>query len=705
VSAHSSTAPDTALLLEQALAYAARGWRILPCHSIKDGACTCKTEGTCTSPGKHPRTEHGLKDATTDGDTIKRWWTRWPGANIGILTGSASGFFVLDVDPPHGGDESLSALEAEHGKLPDTAEVKTGGGGRHLLFLDAGTGLRNTAGFKPGLDIRGAGGYIVAAPSNHISGGSYQWLRPPDNNGAIMPAPDWLLKLLAAPKAKKATKRPVKGKATVTEGSRNTVLARLAGSLRREGASEAELLTELRAANQKRCSPPLDDDEVRRIAASIAQYAPGGGFFDGKVFIPLRLAKRLQKDAVFAFGVDSRTGTGRLMRYSAGVWLPDAKRVEIEIKNLLVEAHRRNRLEETVHVLERDVERRRWSEWNKWSPDKPLINCTNGMLDVMTGELKPHSPDYYSMFRIPHVWDPHAADERLMECLTRLLPADGGRTPDVLFEMLGYFLVPCQAAKRFFVLVGPGDSGKNVVQNLARNLVGAENCAQTSWQALCENRFAAARLEGKLLNVPDELASKGLRDVEHLKMLTGGNMTFEVERKGVDAYEAPLACRSLFTCNELPTGAGEDDEAYYNRLVPFPFTKSIPPKEQDVWYRDVMPGDRKVLQALLVFAVHGLQRLIQRKWQFKLSEECKEAVGAYREVNDTIGAFVRSCCQVHPDARARRTEIYAAFERFCKEMKRGVPSRQHFYERLRKMGAQTVTIKGVDWLRGIGLSA
>ena len=72
--------------------------------------------GSCKSIGKHPRTKHGLKDATTDEATITKWWTTWPDANVAVLAGVS--FVVVDVDCRHGGDDTLKAMEELHGSLP-----------------------------------------------------------------------------------------------------------------------------------------------------------------------------------------------------------------------------------------------------------------------------------------------------------------------------------------------------------------------------------------------------------------------------------------------------------------------------------------------------------------------------------------------------------------------------------------------------------
>ncbi len=97
-------------LLDAALAYAARGWPVFPLHSpTLDGKCDClKTD--CISPAKHPWTEHGFYDATTDKALIREWWNRWPSANVGIRTGEYSGIVVIDLDSVEAKEEVKKLL-------------------------------------------------------------------------------------------------------------------------------------------------------------------------------------------------------------------------------------------------------------------------------------------------------------------------------------------------------------------------------------------------------------------------------------------------------------------------------------------------------------------------------------------------------------------------------------------------------------------
>ena len=248
-------------------------WAVFPCHNVDAAGCCSCGRRDCDSPGKHPHTSHGLQDATKDPEQIRTWWKRWPDANIGVPTGAVSGFDVLDIDPRHGGNESLEELEREHGKLPETVEAITGGGGRHILFKHKG-GVRNSAGRLPGLDVRGEGGYIIVAPSTHASGQAYAWeLSSRPDEVELAEWPDRSLDALKISDSNLCSPAPPVGD-RIIKGQRNEVLTSLAGTMRRREMSEYEIVAALLVANERRCDPPLPDEEVQRIAASVMRYPP-----------------------------------------------------------------------------------------------------------------------------------------------------------------------------------------------------------------------------------------------------------------------------------------------------------------------------------------------------------------------------------------------------------------------------------------------
>lgn len=187
-------------LRQAALAYAARGWRIIPLHNVRvDGSCSCG-DPNCESVGKHPRTLHGQNDATVDAAMINKWWGKWPDANVGLHC-QRSGVAVIDIDPRNGGDITFAALEIAHGEIVSPLTSNTGGGGKHLIFDAPDVSLPGTLG--SGIELK-HNGYVVLPPSNHKSGKLYQW----ENATLAMPPPlpAWVMALdRATIKAQMAT--------------------------------------------------------------------------------------------------------------------------------------------------------------------------------------------------------------------------------------------------------------------------------------------------------------------------------------------------------------------------------------------------------------------------------------------------------------------------------------------------------------------
>ena len=173
------TAGTENVLLAAALAYAAHGWPVFPCHRDKT-----------------PATAHGFRDATTDPGRIRRWWAGHPHDSIGVACGPA-GLVVIDIDVAKGGLASWQRLKAAHGIDDETLTSLTGGGGRHYFYRapERFQG-RNSAGkLGPGVDVRADGGYVIAPPSGHPSGREYIW--DPDRfDLEPIPLPDSLRALL-----------------------------------------------------------------------------------------------------------------------------------------------------------------------------------------------------------------------------------------------------------------------------------------------------------------------------------------------------------------------------------------------------------------------------------------------------------------------------------------------------------------------------
>lgn len=257
-------------MLEAALRLYRLGWSVVPAASpAPGGGCDCGRRA-CPSPGKHPRVPWAAYQSRRASEAeLRTWWARWPRASISVVTGAVSGIVVIDVDPAHGGDESLRDL----GDLPDTVTALTGGGGEHLYYRHPGGDVPSRTGWRPGIDIRADGGQVIAPPSAHASGRPYTWeagrapweielaVLPPRlaaelASAAVTTSSDWdLERALTTP---------------IPEGARNAELTRIVGGLvARHRDDPITVLALARDVNRRLCQPPLPDDEVDGIVRSI----------------------------------------------------------------------------------------------------------------------------------------------------------------------------------------------------------------------------------------------------------------------------------------------------------------------------------------------------------------------------------------------------------------------------------------------------
>lgn len=237
---------------------------------------------------KTPLTDHGVKDATTDPVVIAAWWERWPTANIGVATGIASGFFVVDADRREIGARvidgigNLETLIALHGDdWPDTLSQETGNGLQFFFAMpEDGTDVRNSASvLAPGVDIRGTGGYVVLPSSIHPTGKAYRWRTP----APTPPAPEWLLQ------KKKKEGEPQQDSGEVN-GINGTVTPMPAVTIRRSGLTKREqravkyVDSAVYKETQKleRATEGTRNDVLNSVTFALARYV-GSGFLDEEV--------------------------------------------------------------------------------------------------------------------------------------------------------------------------------------------------------------------------------------------------------------------------------------------------------------------------------------------------------------------------------------------------------------------------------------
>ena len=415
---------------------------------------------------------------------------------------------------------------------------------------------------------------------------------------------------------------------------------------------------------------PTALSEVLKKAKPLPKmYFPGGKF--RPPLLGIELLRRNNYIKVKGRGEKER----RLYIYDNGVYIK-ATEVEEETQNLLGMSTSIRKIKEGVTNLQLKAQ----VIYELLNAPNLIINCTNGLLDVESGILKPHTPNYLSTIQIPVAWNPDVQCERIDRFLEEVLPPD---CIEFIDEMIGYLLIPDNRFKKFFILLGGGDNGKSVFLEVIQRLLGIQNCTHVALQELSENRFAKADLEDKLVNIFDDIGAEALKNTSLIKALTGSiDGITRIEKKHRNPYQIRLTAKMIYSANLMPK-AYDYSQAWYKRLIIIPFPNTFTEEEGNIdtsLLSTITTED--ALQRLFFRGVQGAQKLYKRGG-YKMPNSIAEELRRYLKENDNVMAFILDCCHRGTDNKIRRTELYNCYVKYCKRAELYPVSNRQFYKRLR----------------------
>ncbi len=317
-----------------------------------------------------------------------------------------------------------------------------------------------------------------------------------------------------------------------------------------------------------------------------------------------------------------------------------------------------------------------------------LINLENGLLDVFSGEFKKHTPEFLSTIRIPVEYKPKAKAPLWQKFLSEVVPDD---CIPVVWEYIGYCLLPDTRFETNLMLTGSGANGKSVLLKAIATLLGDANMANIPLQELSENRFKRAELAGKLINVFCDLSSRAIQDSAFFKIITSGD-PIDGERKFQHPFQFKPFARLLFSANELPATADNTD-GFFRRWIIIPFPNTFPPGKRDVRLLGKLTSPEE-LSGALNLALEGLRRLY-KQGRFSVSETINDQLQDYRLRSDPVAAFVAECCVLEKFAIISKAELYNAYRNWTYDTGSKAMSQKRFGPLIRN-------IEGVDETRDSG---
>lgn len=398
--------------------------------------------------------------------------------------------------------------------------------------------------------------------------------------------------------------------------------------------------------------------------------------------------------------------TKQMFHYENGVYRRDGRAfVRQAAENIIgVAINKHYAGEVEFHVAGQTCQRQgtagRFVSLEDFDTDVNLVNLSNGLVDLRSGELRAHSPKYLSLVQLPIVYDQDADCPAIRKFLTEVVSPDDA---EVLLEAFGYCLYKAYPIHRALMLLGSGSNGKSTLLEVLRTWLGKRNCAAVPMQELETDRFAKAQLYGKLANLFADLKTTALMDTGVFKTLTGGD-TISAEHKNQDRFEFMNYAKLIFSANQPPRIYGDDSMALWRRQIMIEFPNTFEGANRDEHLLEKLTTQQEMSGLLNVALVKLRELLIAGDFAYAPSHT--EVRSAYRRLADPMAAFVDDCCQ--EGGSVAFGDLYKAYRGYCKENNGSHLEKQLFARALKKHfpdalrtktkvgGIQVVTYYGVS---------
>lgn len=649
----------------------------------------------CQPNGKVPLTLNGYKDASSDVADIEAWWDAYPEANIGFTTGRDNDVAVIDVDVKGNakGLESFAQLMQE-GITFDTKSVKTPSGGFHYYFLyPKGVDvIKNRVNVRPGIDVRGDGGYVLA-PNSSINDEHYANTSP-GKEIAEMPA-ELLDVITGTPDKKLAT---TAGMSKVQEGARNDHVFKVASKLRGDDVpfdlAKSQVLLEAQM-----CEPPLPDSEALRcLDSAYTLYQP-----NTKNPTDVGNAKRL----IQLFGINLKyviefnkwtywngsrwvfddsgymmrcaKNTARAIIEEAKDELDDGRRMSL-MKHA-INSENRQRLEAMIDVAKsEDGVTISQSELDQ---DEYLLGVSNGVVNLRTGFLLDSAKDKMITKQAHVEFKPEAECPRWIQFINEIT-GDDAELADYLQKVIGYSLTGDTKEQKLFFLYGHGANGKSVFVKTIQRMLG-DYAMQTPVSTIMTKGKGSinndvARLRGARFVATTETEEGSKFNESEVKLLTGGDR-IAARFLHQEFFEFAPQFKLWISGNYKPVTG--DGYGIWRRLILVPFNIKFDGDKKDKHLEDKLKAE---FSGILNWSIEGCL-----KWQeegLTTPSAITSATQEYRSEMDRVNSWMEECCIENADANdsEKASDLYQSYREWARQNGEWEMSQRLFGNRLADKG-------------------
>ena len=648
----------------------------------------------CRERDKRPATPHGLNDWTDNPEHVIIHWSQHPNSNIGITCGAPSGGLLVldfDVSDTKNGIATLKQWETEHGELPETATAITGSGGRHYLFRTDRNNIRPTSNTELGVDVRCDGSYIIAPPSIHPCGGSYEWWASPEDvgiasaDGNVYDFLDYIQRNGGSEEGARKENGKFKLPDAIKKGERDNVLFKYASHLRSIGRSDSEILTTVAGANAMLCKPPMDSSDIERICRSACKYEQGSGVSDsdGKtVGAPGKkpadaAGLRGPRGGILTNKVAQEVIKNNLARIIDGApavwtgkrWDFGPRAINRCVLDLVDDAKKQDKSEVVSYIMDKapSVTSDRAFDGGYYVQ---FSNCT---YDVLKDEIIEPTPEMFIIAQLPVALNMDAPRNKADEFLESISNGDED-TLQAMKEVIGACMCSRRVLSQSPMLIGraggasgKASNGKSTYLNWLRSILGVENVSSLDIATLGQ-RFNASRVVGKLANLGDDIPDGFLRGDElsmFKKIVTGDSIFTDV--KNGEGFEFRPSASMVFSMNAVPR-LSDTTDGVFRRLAFIPFRKRFSPGMPD--YDPNISQELKQQEVLERGALLGLMALgdLIRRGTLTPIPDMAAEVEEVRQNNDSVVRWLDDCDITAEQLDGRPIEaVYNDYKQWCED--------------------------------------
>lgn len=300
--------------------------------------------------------------------------------------------------------------------------------------------------------------------------------------------------------------------------------------------------------------------------------------------------------------------------------------------------------------------------------NEDIINFKDGIFNIKTKELLPHSPKYLTTVQIPTNYkDIESSDENcpVFDGYIQTLCNYDTDTIEVLMQIIGLSLSNVYGfrTKKSLFLVGKGDSGKSQIKKLVETFLGDKNISSIDLEEL-NKPFGKSSLYGKRLVGCNDMSYQRVADMSIFKQATGGD-NISIEFKYGSRINYLYKGFLWFNCNDLPSFGGDKGDWVYDRIIPIACVNRIPKEKQDSKLFDKMLKEKN---AIIKRALNALYRLIDNDYKIERTPNMNLTLLKYQEDNNTLLSFIKEYCVDSSDVsvKTKRSTFMKCYEAYCK---------------------------------------